>query len=76
MENMLPVANLGDENPNVVENNSGGNGNNVAQSQAPVNVGSQGGVSSEGYIPTMRVPTVPSGSAEKPDKFSGSYFKR
>ena len=36
MENVLPVANLGDENPNVVENNSGGNGNNVAQSQAPV----------------------------------------
>ncbi|XP_031108738.1 uncharacterized protein LOC116013231 [Ipomoea triloba] len=77
MENpVLPVTNLGDENTIVVENNSGGNDNNVAHSQAPLNVGSQGGVNSEGYIPTMRVPPVPGGSAEKPDKFTGSYFKR
>ncbi|XP_031106181.1 uncharacterized protein LOC116010816 [Ipomoea triloba] len=59
MENStLPV--YGDEN--VIENNSGGNGNNVAHSQAPVNVGSQDGVAIEWYISTMflteRVPEL------------------
>ncbi|XP_031106539.1 uncharacterized protein LOC116011156 isoform X1 [Ipomoea triloba] len=76
MENpILPNNNNEDEN---VGNNSGGSGNNVAHfHHAPVNTGSLSGGSTEGYIPTIRVPvSVPSGSVEKPEKFTGSNFKR
>ncbi|XP_031131684.1 putative late blight resistance protein homolog R1A-3 [Ipomoea triloba] len=68
---VLPVIINGDENRNVVVNNNGGNGNIVAHSRAPMNVGSQNGVSIKEYIPTMRVSSVPSGSANIHEKSNG-----
>ena len=73
MENpALSLFANGDENDNnVVANNNGGNGNVVAHSQAPVNVGSRNGVGITENVPTMQVPPVPNGSANSHGGSSG-----
>jgi hypothetical protein len=51
-------------------------GNVVAQSETPVNFGSETGGGIKGYIPTMKVHgTVPCGLVERPRKFTELNFE-